>query len=130
MTRFLLAKVQLDMVLRAEFAPLMKSQLKNLPKSPSESYMKGLERIQGSAEPSKKAALHALAWIYCAQDELEIEQLLDAVGLTTNPTDYKLESILLMDMCRGLIFYDKSSGVVQFIHGTVKTFLKQCFDPR
>jgi hypothetical protein len=34
-----------------------------------------------------------------------------------------------MDMCRGLAFHDKSSGIVEFIHGTVETFLEQCFNP-
>jgi hypothetical protein len=127
--RFLLAKIQLDVVLRGEVAPVMRSQLKNLPKSPSESYMKGLERIK-EAKPLTKAAIHALAWIYHAKSKLKMEQLLDAVGLTTNTTDDKFEPSNLTDMCRGLVFYDKSSGIVQFIHSTVETFLNQCFDSK
>lgn len=130
MIRFLLAKVQLDIVLRAERAPLMRWQLKNLPKSPSESYMKGLERIEAAAGPLKKAALHALAWIYHAKSKLEMEQLLDAVAWTTNTTDYKFEPSDLTDMCRGLVFYDKSTEIVQFIHSTVETFLYQCFESK
>jgi hypothetical protein len=67
MTRFLLAKVQLDTVLTAEFAPHMRSQLNDLPKSPAESYMKGMERIQAAKAPAQKEALHTLAWIYHAK---------------------------------------------------------------
>jgi hypothetical protein len=130
MARFLLAKVQLDMVLHVEFSPLMARQLEHLPKSPSESYMKGLERIQAADELSKKAALHTLAWIYHAKRKLAIGELLDAIAWTTKTTDcLNLESIHLMDMCRGLAFHDKSSDIVQFIHGTVETFLEQCFNP-
>ena len=129
-TRFLLAKVQLDMVLHCvEFPPLMKRQLEHLPKSPSESYIKGLQRIKDADEISMKAALHTLAWIYHAKRKLKIGELLDAVAWTTKTTDYKFEPIHLMDMCRGLAFHDKSSGIVQFIHGTVETFLEQCFNP-
>jgi hypothetical protein len=128
-SRFLLAKVQLDLVLHAEFAALMTPLLQNLPKSPTESYMKGLARIQAAHEVPKKAALHTLAWIYHAKRKLKMGELLDAVAWTTKTTDYKLEPIHLMDMCRGLAFHDKSSGIVQFIHGTVETFLEQCFNP-
>jgi hypothetical protein len=61
MIRFLLGKVQLDMVLHAEYPPAMKAQLRDLPKSPSESYMKALERIKLAAEHPKMAAIHVLA---------------------------------------------------------------------
>jgi hypothetical protein len=116
------------MVLHAEFPAGMKSQLNDLPKSPSDSYIKGLERIRNAAEFPMKAALHALAWIHYAKGKLRMKQLLDAVAWTTNTTDYKLEAIDLMAMCRGLAIYDKVSGIVRFIHGTVETFLTQYFD--
>jgi hypothetical protein len=106
----------------------MRLQLNNLPKNPSESYMKGLERIQAAKLPAPKEALHALAWIYHAKRKLKMGELLDAISWTTK-ADYKLRPIHLMDMCRGLAFYDKESDIVQFIHGTVETFLNQCFNP-
>jgi hypothetical protein len=92
--------------------------------------MKGLERIGAAAHCSKKAALHALAWIHHAKSKLEMDQLLDAVAWTTNTTDHKFEPSDLTDMCRGLVFYDKSIGIVQFIHSTVVRFLNQCFDSK
>jgi hypothetical protein len=106
----------------------MRSQLNDLPKSPSASYMKGLERIHAAKTPAQREALHALAWIYHAKRKLRMGELLGAVGWTTN-RDYKLEAIHLMDMCCGLAIHDKSSDIVQFIHGTVETFLNQCFGP-
>ena len=129
-TRFLLAKVQLDSVLEAEFPLHMGSQLNDLPKSPSASYMKGLERIQAAKAPAQKEALHALAWIYHAKRKLKMGELLAAVGWTVHSvTEYKLESIHLMEMCRGLAMHDGPSDTVQFIHGTVETFFKQSFCP-
>jgi hypothetical protein len=99
MTRFLLAKVQLDSVIRAKYHEAMKLQLSDLPKNPSESYMKGLERIQAEAEPSMKAALHALAWIYHAKRKLKMEELLDVIARTTNKIDYKFKPSDLIDIC-------------------------------
>jgi hypothetical protein len=108
----------------------MRSQLNDLPKSPSASYMKGLERIQAAKAPAQKEAMHALAWIYHAKRKLRMRELLAAVGWTANSiTDNKLQAIHLMDMCRGLAIHYKSSGIVQFIHGTVETFFFQWFGP-
>jgi hypothetical protein len=129
MIRFLIAKVQLDIVLHAEYPPAMRAQLGDLPKSPSDSYMKALERIKLSAEHPKKAAIHVLGWIYYSKRKLKMEELLEAVGLTTK-INYKFEPCDLTDMCRGLVFYDKSSGIVQFIHSTVESFLNDCFGSR
>jgi hypothetical protein len=106
----------------------MRSQLNDLPKSPSASYMKGLKRIQAAKTPAQKEALHALAWINHAKRKLRMRELIAAVGWTAHGvTDYQLEAIHLMEMCRGLAFYDWASDTVQFIHGTVETFLNQCF---
>lgn len=128
MIRFLIAKVQLDIVLHAEYPPAMRAQLGDLPKSPSDSYMKALERIKLSAEHPKKAAIHVLGWIYYRR-KLKMEELLEAVGLTTK-INYKFEPSDLTDMCRGLVFYDKSTCIVQFIHSTVESFLNYCFSSR
>jgi hypothetical protein len=88
--------------------------------------MKGLERIQRA--PTQKEALHALAWIYHAKRKLRMGELLAAVGWTAHGvTDYKLEGIRLMEMCRGLAMHDRVNDIVQFIHGTVETFFKECF---
>jgi hypothetical protein len=90
--------------------------------------MKGLERIRVAKEPAKIQALHTLAWICHAKRKLKMEELLDAVAWTSNTTAYKLEVNPLIDICRGLAFHDESSDIVQFIHGTVETFLNQTFD--
>jgi hypothetical protein len=58
-----------------------------------------------------------------------MEEVLEAVCLTTK-IDYKFEPRDLTDMCRGLVLYDESGGIVQFIHSTVKAFLNECFSPR
>lgn len=57
-----------------------------------------------------------------------MEELLDAVTWTTKTTTYDLKPCHLIDMCRGLVFRDESSDIVQFIHGTVETFLNQYFE--
>jgi hypothetical protein len=128
MNRFLLAKVQLDTVLEAEFPPYMRLQLNDLPKSPSESYLKGLQRIRAAKSPVKVQALHALAWVYHAKRKLKMGELLDAVTWTAKATAYDLKPSQLIDMCRGLVFHDESSDIVQFVHGTVETFFNQHFE--
>jgi hypothetical protein len=129
MTRFLLATVQLDVVLHAEYPSAMRAQLGDLPKTPSESYMKALERIRLAAKDPKLGAIHALGWLFYAKAKLQIKELLDAVRLTTKLA-YDFDPSDLTDMCRGLVRYDKPSGIVEFIHGTVEIFLNSCFSPK
>jgi hypothetical protein len=55
-----------------------------------------------------------------------MKKLLDAVCLTTKIA-YEFDPNDLTDMCRGLVLYDKSTGIVDFIHGTAESLLNNCF---
>jgi len=135
--RFLLAKVRVDWILTEIDGGHIREALDELPNTASDSYIKSIRHIENRKfKGTKIDAMYALSWIFNAQRSLQMKELLVAIAVTKNTTtdgdyenDKRLQPVDITEMCHGLVFYDKTSGIVEFIHGTVKPFLKEVFDP-
>jgi hypothetical protein len=125
--RFLLAKVQLDEVVRSRGHE--KEALQELPCSPDEAYLKSLCRLEKQAEKTVKTAFQALSWILYSRRPLQMKELLAAVKTDSDKTSQE-DADNIVEQCQGLVFHEKGTDVVRFVHGTVKFFLEKFINLR
>ena len=128
--RFLLAKFQLDYVLREQSLRGKRKALTSLPASESEAYELIINRIKNGGTNTSDTAFRTLAWIFNAQRPLRMEELREAlligegVQLEEIPADdYPPNEIV--QICESLIIHEEFSGIVRFSHTTVQDWLRE-----
>jgi hypothetical protein len=119
------------------------SQVANLNTIPTDlfaAYDKVIERIDGSGHnDAKDLSMIIISWIYHARRILKMDELLEAIAVEQNSQltplicpiqelDMVLEYMVtpdnVIECCKGLVLFEKSSGSVRFTHETVKDFVE------
>jgi len=123
---------------RTPFEQLKK--LKTTPGSLFEAYDGVITRIKESGqEDDSGLSMIIISWIYRASRILKMSELLEAVvieqylGNEDSHSIEELDPILkykmlptdIVDLCKGLVLYEESSGLVRFSHETVKEFISE-----
>ena len=126
--RFLLAKLQLDFVLKEEGTYSRKQALQNLPNSPDEAYDLIVARICEAGSHSKLIAFRALSWIFYAKRPLTFRELREAIFLKPGQKDLDpacsdFHPTELVRACKSLVLHEEGSGVVRFVHETVQAYI-------
>jgi len=94
-------------------------------------YGEVLRRIQDGRPGDKELAMRILSWLFRAQRALSMGELLEALTVEDCEADDRLEEALqegiapvdVIDSCKSLVQYEKSSGLVRFSHYTVQEFV-------
>ena len=126
-SRFLLARFQLDYVLRHRNPRNAIDALEKLPKDMPSAYKDTLGRIERAQNAN---ALTVLSWLYHALHPLRRCELVEIISMKPgdrdlNPDYFCNSPELLAQACQALVEYDKSSDIVKFTHFTVQEFLEQ-----
>lgn len=90
-----------------------------------------LRRIEDGRPGDKELVMRILSWIFRAQRTLTMGELLVALVMEDSEPDDQLDGILeqmiapteVIDSCKSLVQYEKSSGLVRFSHDTVQEFI-------
>src|SRR5947207_7640783 len=88
-------------------------------------------RIANSSQDDTELALRILSWMHRSLRPLSMNELLEAlVSEEVAPGSTLEESLQCMlspfdviECCKSLVIYEKSSGLVRFVHFTVQEFL-------
>ena len=125
-----------------------KKALKTVPKNIFTAYHEVIERIENSYDGNnKELVLRIFSWLFYAQQPLLMNELLDALAVDSEEgnsdgdeeedgdddsesqnckgDDNLLQPEQVIEVCRSLVVYDESSGLVRFVHYTVQEFIAQ-----
>lgn len=102
-----------------------------VPRDMAEVYNDVFRRIKGSQSGDKELVMRILSWLFRAQRTLAMGELLEALAVEDSEPDDQLDEILqqviepseVIDSCKSLVQYEKSSGLVRFSHHTVQEFI-------
>ncbi|UKZ74112.1 hypothetical protein TrVFT333_001770 [Trichoderma virens FT-333] len=128
---FLMAKLYMDEVLRATNETECWNIIRKFPRTASEAYSTGLKRlseaaIQQTSNSLPCRAIQALFWVAYANRFLKEKQLIQALAVDLEDTDYDKEKEDLMGvdaLCGELLIVDTESGMVSIGHRTVAEYL-------
>src|SRR5271170_2014954 len=121
-SRFLLAKLQIQYVLRAKGERPMKAALTTIPKSTDAAFKNILERIEQQDTNTKKMAYRALTWCYYARRPLWMNELQAVIVVEEGDSEVREEEnpTTIVDCCLSFIAYDSATGIVGFVHPSVQ----------
>jgi ankyrin repeat domain-containing protein 50 len=126
--RFLLAKFQLDYILKPKEPRRRLKALETVPKDLPSAYHDVLDRIERSDDGDTELALEVLSWISRAQRTLRMDELLECLVVEDDDVDLERKFMLnpseVVRSCQSLVIYNESSGLVQFVHYTVQEFVQ------
>jgi hypothetical protein len=129
-SRFLIARLQLNHVLRARGKSFMRMRLKTLPINEIEAYNQIMEHIN-SMRDSKIITLRILSWVRSSKRPLRMEELREVIWVEEQDKQLNTENINGFSMndviwnCESLITCDKTTHRVRFSHTTVLEFFEK-----
>jgi hypothetical protein len=127
-SRFRYAQCQLDYLVTLRTTRMVKQALYNLPSDINAVYETILSNIP---EPDRVLARESLFLVAGALRPLTILELAEAVVVERRDTHIDdeirlLDPEVLLEICQGLIEYDKASNVVTLAHSSIRSFLTSC----
>lgn len=122
LSRFLLATLQLQYVLRAKGARSMKAALTTIPKSTDAAFENILQRIEQQDTNTTMMACRALTWCYYARRPLHMDELRVAVVVEDGDSEQRdgEPATSIVDCCLSFIAHDSVTGKVSFVHPSVQ----------
>jgi hypothetical protein len=128
-SRFLIARLRLDHVLRVSGRSLMRMQFQTFPVNEIEAYSQIMQRITSKGD-SKKIILRILSWIRYAEMTLRVKELQEIIWVEDNNKHLNREAINgfgvddIIRNCESLVTCDKRTNQIKFSHATVQEFLE------
>jgi len=126
-SRFLLAFLQLQHVLRETGQGNMEEALKTMPETTDEAFNKILERIEAHGRGSAKTALRTLTWCYHAQRPLKMEELREALVVEDGDNELRRNAnspTSIVDCCLSFVTHDLLTGELRFVHPSVQRWFR------
>ena len=128
---FLLARLQVESLMKLITLRKIKMALTQLPESLDSMYDDVLDRIQAQDPECTILAMHTLGWTYYARRPLTIQEL--QLALAIEPEDSSLdrdgipERDTIVSVCAGMVSI-QAGGILAFIHYTVREYLERWED--
>ena len=124
-------ELQLSYVLNKLKPKKMKQALQTVPTELPNAYQATIDRIIKRGPEYINLAFEVLGWILQSRRPLRMRELSESITVELGDTDREEEEIpdpmRLIEVCKGLVIYDRSSGIILFAHYTVQEFLlREC----
>jgi ankyrin repeat protein len=114
-------------VLSAKGKDNMRKVLETLQPTLHETYDNIMRRIEKQAGGTAETAKKTLTWVYHARRPLEMDELREALAFEIGDRDRKENgnsATAIIDCCLSFVTYEKSTGIVRFLHPSVPRWLK------
>ena len=106
--------------------------LSTLPKELDSTYDEALARIDEQNEEDRQLARRVLIWVTASFHQLSIKQLQIALAILPGDSNINqaafVDEDILLSVCCGLVTVETESGVVGFIHDTVRDYFDRMRD--
>jgi len=134
-TRFLLAQLHLDSLIGKRSPKALRATLSRLP-SGTEAYGRAYEdamiRIESQVADQAELAKQALSWITCAKRPLTTTELLRALAIEAETSEFDTDSIPqredVVSSCAGLVTVDEESDIIRLVHYTAQEYFERTKD--
>ncbi|KAF8460752.1 hypothetical protein BDZ91DRAFT_851400 [Kalaharituber pfeilii] len=130
---FLLVALQLRYILGQPTLKLRRSALKQVPKELNQTYDLAIDTIRRLETGARELAFQALMWINRATRPLTFDELATALAVEDGASQLDIDAIIereaLIHICLGLVVCDAETGVMRFMHYTVKEFFDSATIP-
>ncbi|KAF5665562.1 ankyrin repeat protein, partial [Fusarium circinatum] len=127
---FLMAKLHMDEVLKADNQAKCWSIIRNLPEKASQAYEMGLKRLaEAYTKPEGHLpcnAIQALFWVASTKAPMKAQALRQALAIELTDTDYQAQREICQGvdtLCGEMLIVDPSSQEVQVAHKTITDYL-------
>ncbi|KAH7191754.1 uncharacterized protein B0J16DRAFT_410552 [Fusarium flagelliforme] len=127
---FLMAKLHMDEVLKAESESDCWNIIRTLPAEASQAYETGLKRLAASYRKPEGdipcSAIQALFWVVFAKAPMTTKQLKQALAIRATDTCYKRENEIIQGidtLCGELLVVDPENQEVRVAHKTISDYL-------
>ncbi|KAF3288586.1 hypothetical protein TWF970_005649 [Orbilia oligospora] len=137
---FLLARLHMDSLIGKKSVASIKKVLSRLSAghgSYDQAYDDAMERVVGQRTDHAELAKQTLSWIVCSKRPLNSSELLHALAVEIDDTEFEEENIsdieFIVSVCCGLVTVeresgrrsDNQSGMVRLIHYTTQEYLQR-----
>ncbi|KAL8698451.1 MAG: hypothetical protein Q9201_006562 [Fulgogasparrea decipioides] len=131
---FLAAKLHVDSLSSKTSVKALKTAIQNLSSKLDDLYDDALRRIDSQSLDDRELAEKALRWVAYTYRPLDVKALLEALALETGQTDFDPEAIppmyLVLDVCAGLLVYDKQNQLLRLVHYTAQDYFDRLAESR
>jgi hypothetical protein len=131
-SRFLLARLYVDSLLDKRTRKDVILALAKLSKQSDmldSIYGDALKRIEGQLPGDRELAKTVLSWIMFARRPLSAVEICCALAVEEGETEIDRDNMLdiedLVSVCAGLIKFDDTTGIIQFIHYTTEEYFSK-----
>jgi hypothetical protein len=116
-SRFLMAKLHMDMLASQNTVKGIQDALCNVPQGFDSAYDNAINRIRGQTEADKQLAENALSWVAYARRPLSATELCYALSISDpNLEPSALPEIdIVISVCAGMLRVDEASQVVRLL---------------
>ena len=141
LTRFLLARMHIDLLATRSILGTLEWTLKNLPEGLKEldkAYDDVITRIQTQDEEEVALAQDTLTWLYYAIRPLTLQELRHALATklaaevdpeaTKLNEDFVPDEEVIISVCAGIVALHHDSNTIAFVHYTTKEYFKRRFE--
>ncbi|RFU28033.1 hypothetical protein B7463_g8305, partial [Scytalidium lignicola] len=129
---FLLAKLHLDSLRYKTNVLKIDEALKKLPKGSDachEVYDNAMRRINDQHKDHGELAIQVLSWITRSKRPIGTLELQHALAVADNSSAFNPRSLtnieLIVDVCTGLVTFDKESDIIRLVHYTTQEYFEQ-----
>ncbi|KAJ2990388.1 hypothetical protein NUW58_g2975 [Xylaria curta] len=125
---FLLAYLQITLLEKQTTVWNIRKVMETLPQGLYDFYRQAFDRIQEGGNEDKELAIKTLSFVFCARKTLTLDELLHALSVKPEHTELRADncstSQILLDVCKGLIWFDESIGTVGLVHYTLQEYFQ------
>jgi hypothetical protein len=122
-SKFLLAQLHLDSLIKKRSSKTIKASLERLPKGSeiyNQVYGEAMKRIENQVTDSQKLAKQVLSWITCAKKPLITSELRHALAVKKGESKLDKENLPeienIISVCAGLVTINKKSEIIRLVH--------------
>lgn len=124
---FLLSARQVEFDLEADTRRKRLENPKRLPETVPDAFRTTIERIEKQSANDRLRGMQILTWVYLAERQLSIGQLLHALATETEDADLDRDNFLsretFLGNCLGLVIMDNQSSTVSLLHRSLQEYL-------
>ncbi|RYP54685.1 hypothetical protein DL768_000621 [Monosporascus sp. mg162] len=125
---FLLAHLQMDLIVRKDNIKAIRKELSTLPRSLNSMYEETMKRIRNQEDGAERA-LQILAWLTYALRPMSLTAMQHALAVDEGDDEFDEAAMpdeeTLASVCAGLVSVEQGSQTIQLVHYSAQEYLRQ-----
>lgn len=129
MSRFLLARLYMDLLIDIPTRRGVRKALETLPEGSEDTYTEAWNRICAQRPRYAELGKEVLSWLIHASRPLRTREILHALAVGEDDDEFDEEGLsdiaTLTSSCAGLVVFDEQQGFISLVHPTAQEYLQE-----